>query len=81
MESSFRSSLLDGGVDEDALHILVEQKICTQRVFFSMKEDHIVRLLECHGMSIGRHVLLWEMWERNHIQRVTRTTSSTSGTF
>ena len=42
---SFRDVLIDGGIGEAALSILEDQKILTQSVFFSMKEDHIVRLL------------------------------------
>ena len=34
-------------------------------VFQAMKEDHIVRLLQCSGMTVGGHALLWELWERD----------------
>jgi hypothetical protein len=67
MEPSFRASLK--GVDEAAVEILIEQKIISERVFLAMKEDHMARLLECHGMAIGSHVLLWETWERNQLLR------------
>ena len=67
MEPSFKTSLVDCGVGEDAVRVLMEQRITSQRVFFAMKEEHIVRLLECNDMAIGSHVLLWEMWERSHI--------------
>ena len=66
MEPSFESSLVDCGVGEDAVRVLIKQKITSRRVFFAMKEEHIVRLLECNDMAIGSHVLLWEMWERSH---------------
>ena len=69
MDSSFRASLIDSGVDEAAVEVLIQQKIFSQHVFFAMREDHIVRLLECPGMAIGSHVLLWEMWERQMGQR------------
>ena len=46
------------------MEILTDQKVNSEHVFFGMKEDHMVRLLECHGMAIGSHVLLWEMWGR-----------------
>ena len=68
MESSFRAGLLEKGIDEAAMEILIEQKVTTERVFLAMKEDHIVRLLECHGMAVGSHVLLWKMWERGHVR-------------
>ena len=74
MEPLFKATLLDSGVDEAALEILVEQKISNKQICFAMKEDHIVRLLECHGMAIGSHVLLWEIWENNR-----RNISSASG--
>ena len=45
MEPLFKDVLIDGGIDEAALSILEDQKILTQSVFFSMKEDHIARLL------------------------------------
>ena len=64
MEPAFGASLLEKGIDDAAVEILAEQKVTTERVFLAMKEDHIVRLLECHGMAIGSHVLLWEIWER-----------------
>jgi hypothetical protein len=52
MEPSFRASLIEKGVDEAAVEILIEQKIISERVFLAMKEDHMARLLECHGMAI-----------------------------
>ena len=33
-----------------------------------MKEEHIVRLLQCSGMPIGGHALLWQMWESESAQ-------------
>ena len=29
-----------------------------------MKKEDMVRLLQCGGMHIGEHVLLWELWEK-----------------
>ena len=34
-----------------------------------MKEDHnIVKLLQCSGMPVGGHALLWELWEKESVQ-------------
>ena len=68
METSFQRVLIEKGIDEAAVEILVEQKVVNERVFSAMKKDHIVRLMECHGMAIGSHVLLWDMWERNQVR-------------
>ena len=68
MDPSFRADLLEKGVDDAAVEILVAQKITSERVFLGMKEDHLVRLLECHSMAIGSHVLLWEIWERGRVR-------------
>ena len=51
---------------EDVLRVLTEQKVLSERVFRAMKEEHIVRLLQCGGMPVGGHALLWEMWEREY---------------
>ena len=60
----FQSYLLASGVGEDVVRILIEQKVLSKRVFCTMKADHILRLLDCGGMPIGCHALLWEMWEK-----------------
>ena len=65
MDPSFRSSLLESGVGEDVLKVLTKQKVLSERVFRAMKE-HIVRLLQCSGMPVGGHALLWERWERDY---------------
>ena len=66
MDPSFQSSLLASGVGEDVVKVLTEQKVFFLRVFRAMKEEHLVRLLQCGGMPIGGHALLWEMWERDN---------------
>ena len=71
MEPSFRADLLGKGLDDAAVEILTEQKVISERVFLGMKEEHLVRLLECHGMAIGSHVLFWEIWERGRARTST----------
>ena len=65
MDPNFESRLLEGGVGEDVLKVLKQEKVVSHRVFQAMKEDHIVRLLQCSGMTVGGHALLWELWERD----------------
>ena len=74
MDPSFESRLLEAGVGEDVVKVLNKQKVLSLRIFRAMKEDHIVRLLQCSGMPVGGHALLWELWERDsaHSPRVTR---------
>ena len=43
--------------------MLTTEKVLSRRIFTSLKEDHIVRLLKCEGMSIGSHAIIWELWE------------------
>ena len=64
MEPSFKTSLLASGVGEAVVKVLIEQKVFSLRVFRVMKEEHIVRLLQCSGMPSGGHALLLQMWER-----------------
>ena len=68
MEPSFKSSLLASGVGEAVVKVLTEQKVLSPRVFRVMKEEHIVRQLQCGGMPIGGHALLWQMWEKESTQ-------------
>lgn len=63
MEPAFESLLLEGGVGEDVVRVLKEQKVLSLRVFRAMKEDHIVKLLQCSCMPVGGHALLWQLWE------------------
>ena len=63
MESSFKSSLLEIGVEEKVVRLLAKEGIVSRRILSIMK-DHMKSLLKCDGMSIGSHALLWEMWER-----------------
>ena len=45
MEPSFRESLVNKALDEDALRILMEQNISTERVFYTMREAYIVQII------------------------------------
>ena len=80
MDPAFESRLLEGGVGEDVIKVLTEQKVLSLRIFRAMKEHHIVRLLQCSGMPVGGHALLWELWERDSAlsPRVVRVTSKYS---
>ena len=64
MESSFKSSLLEIGIEKKVVRLLTREGIVSRRILSIMKEDHMKSLLKCDGMSIGSHALLWEMWER-----------------
>ena len=57
--------MLERGVGEDVVKVLIEQKVFSLRIFRAMKEDHMLRLLQCSGMPVGGHALLWELWERD----------------
>ena len=73
MDASFESRLLEAGVGEDVIRVLVEQRVFSLRIFRAMKEDHLVKLLQCSGMPVGGHALLWELWERDsNSARITR---------
>ena len=81
MDPAFESRLLEGGVGEYVIKVLTEQKVLSLRIFRAMKEHHnIVRLLQCSGMPVGGHALLWELWERDSAlsPRVIRVTSKYS---
>ena len=62
-EPSFASLLADGGIGKSILRVLEEQKVLSLHLFRAMKEDHLVRLLQCN-MPVGEHALLWEVWEK-----------------
>ena len=64
MDPAFESRLLEGGVGEDVVKVLIEQKMFSLRIFRAMK-DHMLRLLQCSGIPVGGHALLWELWERD----------------
>ena len=66
MDQAFVILLGERGIGEGVLKVLEEQKILSLRVFRAMKEDHIVRLLQCRCMPIGEHALLWELWEKEY---------------
>ena len=68
MDAAFESRLLESGVGEEVIRVLASQQIISLRVFRAMKEDHIVKLLQCSGMPVGGHALLWELWERESMQ-------------
>lgn len=59
---------IESGVGEDVLKVLTEQKVLSERVFRAMKEEHIVRLLQCSGMPVSGHALLWELGERDYAE-------------
>ena len=75
--TTFESRLMEGGVGEDVARVSKEQ-VLSLRVFRAMKEDHIVKLLQCSGMPVGGHALLWELWERDSASSYHRVTCASS---
>ena len=61
MDPAFERHLLAGGVGEDVVVVLQEQKVLSLRIFRALKKDHMVRLLHCSSMPVGGHALLWEL--------------------
>ena len=59
MEPSFQRYLIDKGVGKRAVEVLTTEKVLSRRIYTSLKEDHIVRLLKCEGWSIGSHAIIW----------------------
>ena len=66
MDPAFESRLMGRGIGKDVVKVLEQHKVLSLRVFRAMKEDHIVRLLQCSDMAIGEHALLWELWEKEY---------------
>ena len=62
-EFVMETSLIESGIGEDVVSVLIEQKVLNEHVFRAMKEEHLKRLLQCDGMPVGSHALLWERWE------------------
>lgn len=63
IQPTFETFLISKGVSKGAVNALVAEKVVSRHIFKSLKEEHIVRLLKCDGMSIGSHAILWELWE------------------
>ena len=43
-------SLIESGIGEDVVSVLIEQKVLNERVIRAMKEEHLKRLLQCDGI-------------------------------
>ena len=42
MEPAFRTSLIESGIGEDVVSVLIEQKVLNEHVFRAMKEEHLI---------------------------------------
>ena len=47
MDASFESRLLEVGVGEDVIRVLIQQKVFSLRIFRAIKKDHLVKLFLC----------------------------------
>ena len=63
MEPSFEKYLISNSVGKSAVKALATEGIVSKHIFKSLKEEHMIRLLKCSGMTIGSHALLWELWD------------------
>ena len=63
MDPAFQKYLFEKGVDKNGVRVLTAEKVLSRHIFSYLKEEHIVRLLEKEGMSIGCHAILWDLWE------------------
>lgn len=63
MEDSFRQLLLSHGVSSHSINCLEEEGIISEAIFLSLKEEHIMKLLDRSAtLKIGQHAILLETW-------------------
>ena len=48
---------------EEVIAVLKEEDVISTKIFNSLKEDHILRLLKNEVISVGQHSLIWQLWE------------------